>query len=447
MSSVAAQLVPVGRASEALKCLRRVATTDLGAMVIAFAVLRLVAVAHTPLAYPDTDSYLRLSFLGNTERLWTVPLVWNLLPANDLREAAQVIAGIVAWSWLAVTVAGLVEDRWVRRIGVAVVLIIGLVPQVTGWDSTLLSESLSISLLVISIVLLLRTFVRPTPALMIGCLAAITLWTFSRQINVLMYLSLLPFALLYMWRRGVVRRHPWILVAVVLIGGWGAYAITRPSQQGLFHWNALQILEDRIAPDPAALQFFESHGLPRDPMITAERGAFPGGSSPLFEDLSVMRWVDNDFKPTYVSYLLRHLGHTIGSPLSSAAQAISNNVTSGLRARIVVPTPVTETLWGTSEGDAPFWLVVAFVCAAAAIGAGVTIRCLPVLGLLLLGALFGSILTWTLTGYNTGSGELARLFMPVAILFRVGALLTIALSADALLGSRRGPTGARAAAG
>ena len=79
----------------------------------------------------------------------------------------------------------------------------------------------------------------------------------------------------------------------MLVAGWGVYAVQQPGSDPVENFNALQILENRIAPQPAALKLFYSRGLPRSPVIAAERGNFPGGTSPLYADQRLMAWIDH----------------------------------------------------------------------------------------------------------------------------------------------------------
>lgn len=425
-----------GWATAAGRQIRVTLASESGVTVSAFALLRLIAALHSPMPFPDTNTYLPLSFVGGASRLWTVPLVWNLFPSNDLREAVQLVFGVVAFATLAITVGGLITGAWLRRIARVTILALGLVPQVTGWDSSLLSESLSTSLLVLLIALLLRVYQRPSRGLTIGCLGVTTLWVFARHVNVLVFVSLLPFVVVFVLRRKPRRPRLWVVVALAGIAAWGMFAITQPRSGGVWKQNALEILENRIAPDPASLAFFYAHGLPASPVILQERAAFPGATSPLFGDPAIRRWLDDNFKTTYLAYLTSRWRQTLTQPFVELPTAVSSQVSSG-PARAVLPVPLAQLLWGTEEGDIPFWVAVAAALAVFALASGAPVRFVPVTALLLLASALGAILVWNLTGNPTGvyGGSLGRLFMPVAIMLRIGLLLTIVSSADAL---RRG---------
>ena len=433
MSSTAAPVRAAGWATrQGARGARRISVAvspPPGVLLAAFVVLRLVAVLHAPTTFPDTGTYTALDFLGRDERLWTVPLVWNIVPGNHLREGVQIVLGIVAWSMFAVILSRMIINKWVRWLGMASALMLGLVTQVTNWDNALLSESLSTSLLVILVGVLLLLFEDRRSRVVWACLCVATLWVFTRQSNVMIYLGVLPFLLVFTLRRSQRRRAIWVAIVLVAIGLWGGFAITRDTAASgaLWKYNAVEILEDRIAPDPSALQFFEARGLPHPPVLLAQRGAFRG-SSPLFSDPSFMGWVDHHFKSTYLSYLLRHLTYFVREPLFQTLTLVSEPLSYGPNALAVLPTPLSQALWGTTEGDLPFWLAVAAALAVFAYVRGLPIRRIPIAGLLLLAAVIGAIVIW-----NSATEELPRLFLPVAIFLRLGILLTIAFSADALI--------------
>jgi hypothetical protein len=329
----------------------------------------------------------------------------------------------------------------VALVAAAGVLCFGLIPPVAGWDNILLSESLSTSLLVLLIALLLLTWRRPTAGLIAATLGVATLWMFTRQDDVVIFLGLLPFLIAFVfWRRGLRSGLP-VVAVLIAIGLWGAFAITRSGDDLVVNWNSLQIIENRIVPHPMELRFFVARGLPVTPTVLAERGAFPGHTSPLFHDPRVMNWVEHHFKSAYLAYLVQHLPASVGGAFAAAPFAVTGPTAALIQVRPVLPAFVVRLLW-SSEGALAFWLALAAALAALCIARHRSVRCLPVIGLLLLAVLLGSILTWNLTGYpgDTG-GDLPRLFMPVAVMLRLGTLLTIAVCAEAAMsGSSPPPT-------
>lgn len=171
-------------------------------MVVAlcvFALLRSVASIRHPFHVYDTASYMHLNFLGDRVRLWVVPLVYNVLPSDGLREGFQILLGIGCWSTLAVSVTRSVSHRGVAAAGFVLVLLLGLVPQVTVWDGVLIAESISTSLFVLLVALLLLA--RASPWWIAVALGVLGVWLFTKQENDLTFLMLLVPSVLFAWWR------------------------------------------------------------------------------------------------------------------------------------------------------------------------------------------------------------------------------------------------------
>jgi hypothetical protein len=408
--------------------LTRLRDRELALLVAAFAVLRIVAVVRTPYAESDTPTYDALDFFGGAERLWTVPLVYKVLPADWLREAAQLSLGIIAWSLLASAVYRLIEGRRLRLLATAGVLLLGLVSQIAAWDSTLLSESLAISLFVVVVAWLLR-IVREgaTVRLLAATIALTILWVFTRQLSAMTFIALLP-VVIVIAARGLPRRRAVATIAALLVlGAWAGFALT--GDQGVARWNSLGIVVDRIAPDPDALRFFQERGLPRDPQVVAEAGHYSGAASPLWHDGELMAWIDNHFKSAYASYLTHHAGRTLTEPYRQALTYVSEAPQAP--SRTVLPLPLRQALWATRTGDVLFWLAVT---AALLIAAG--LRRAPIRGKWVIALLFIAALACAFVTWHTGAGAYARVFVPTGVALRLAMLLAIMFSADALRRAR-----------
>jgi hypothetical protein len=75
--------------------LRQALADERVVMIAVFAVLRTIEIVHSPIRFPDTNTYLPLNFLGYDGRLWTVPLIWKVFATSDLRELIQLLVGVV----------------------------------------------------------------------------------------------------------------------------------------------------------------------------------------------------------------------------------------------------------------------------------------------------------------------------------------------------------------
>lgn len=397
-------------------------------MLAAFAGLRVLAAVHSPVHNADTASYTRLDFLGGTTRLWTVPLLWKILPTDGLREAAQLVIGITAWSALAWSVSDRLTRPSVRHCSVVAVLMLGLVPQVAGWDGTLLSESLSTSLLVLLTALLLRLTRSQSQRLLGSALLVAMLWVFARHVNVLIYLAILPFVVLFTVKKLPKRSASLITIALLAIALWGGFAITRQGDLPVWRANALSIVVDRIGRDPSALRFFAARGFPSADLMAQNKFSLTFAAIHLSHDQRMMGWITHQFRGAYLAYVVRHWPGAIGGALTNAPTFISAPLPIG-KARAVLPAALSRALWGTSPVSILRWTALAagLVLAAMLLGAGLDV--LPVVALLLLMAVIASIVIWNTTD---PAMILARQFLPVAVTLRLALLLGVAFSLDAL---------------
>lgn len=403
----------------------------LAAMLVIFAGLRVLAAVHKPLSFPDTPGYMQLNFLGYGPRLWTVPLVWNIFPANALREAAQIAIGVTAWSALAVSVETCMRGTvWLRRIAVALVLMLGLVPQVAGWDGNLLSESVSTSLLVLLISLMLRLTQSRSRRLLGSALLVTMLWVFARHVNVYIYLVLLPFLLGFtVWR---LPRRSASLVAVALLGIalWGGFAVTRPGVGPVWKRNALYIVMDRIAHDRDAARFFRARGIPAVLLQKPLSVTYTHEADLVSRDPRVMGWMTHHFRGTYLAYLARHGSSAVESSFVRGLPYIFLPLPIG-RARHVLPNAVAGAVWGSSSGEPILiWMVLgAAALLLIATLSGAEVSALAAVALLILIATIGTVVIWNATDPVM---TLARQFMPVAVTLRLGLMLAVAFSLDAV---------------
>ncbi|MGN6473962.1 MAG: hypothetical protein ACTHK4_10005 [Mycobacteriales bacterium] len=330
--------------------------------------LQAYAVAGLPTPrFPDSASYLQLSFTGRNSRLWTVPLFYKLLPDDDLRIAGQIVLAAVAWWVLASVVSGMLSDRRLRIAMRVVFLTLGLTGPIVSWNSTILSESLSISftaLMVAGWLSYLRRRRRATAAL---ALVMTLLWTFTRPdhvgIGVLIALVALVTAL---WRRDVLR---FVVAGVLaLISVWGVVSVSRDHAT-----NSAQIadlVEVRVLPDPQRLVWFIEHGMPDDAAVAAQTGGYFG--APLLDDPAFAHWAATAGEHVYREYLLSHPRYTLWEPLAAVSgerpsllvrapsQVLTPNPTPSLlsptanygRHRDLVPDPISGLLFEQGQiGD------------------------------------------------------------------------------------------------
>jgi hypothetical protein len=130
-----------------------------------------------------------VSFTGHAPRLWGAPLFYALFPNDTGRAAGQWALGTLAWACLATVVWACLRSTVSRVLGAAGVLGVGLSTPVTNWDFAILSESLTISLGVLTLAGLLWWLRTGSRVALVGMCAAGLWWTFTRpDIRVFVFL-------------------------------------------------------------------------------------------------------------------------------------------------------------------------------------------------------------------------------------------------------------------
>jgi hypothetical protein len=170
-------------------------------------------------ARPGSGSLI--SLFGHAPRLWGVPLFYALFGSDPARAYGQWALGTIAWGALAAVVFGLLRHPLARIAGAAAVLMIGLLPQVDSWDFAILSESLSISLGVLTLALLLHWVATNSRASLIGTIAVAVWWTFTRPDIRVFTVFLLLAMVLFAWRMPARRTASLVAAGVLLLTiGW-----------------------------------------------------------------------------------------------------------------------------------------------------------------------------------------------------------------------------------
>lgn len=398
-----------------------------------FCILRFVLSFGPAIRYPDSPSYEHLGLHGL--RLWVVPLAYSIVRPDRLRVLAQIVAGVVAWAFAATSLASALTHRWTQTAALIAVTAVGLTPQVTQWDSLILSESAAISLLAIAFGVVVRYAVRPSAWLAASVVGSLGLWAFTRHINLLLVLIAAPaalvVALLRRSRRGMCVSGGLLSLGLIgLLGLAGARAV--------WHDNANAILTNRILASREATRYFVHAGLPGPtPDMLAWVGRF-SSNAPQLQDAVLQSWIGSRWSETYGRYLASHPREAMAEPLwrfpklwaselhyrtrrtRSADRASHFSLTEGaiLLALTVAAGALALVRRRRHEGDTRDVVVGVGLCSA----------------------VVGSFLTWHLS-----ATELARLMLPWALVIRLMLVLYILIAIDAMLvrvegeRPRRGP--------
>lgn len=408
-------------------------TRDVALFCVAFAVLRAWAsLARPPVSYPDTATYTQLNFLGhNVGRLWTVPLLYTVVPNDSARTFVQLLLGIVSWSALALAISVTLSRPVVARVAAVLVLLLGLCIQVTQWDQVLLSESLALSLTALLVALLLWVRLRQTAGTLAAMFVVLVLWVFDRQLQATLFIGIAVVAAVWIVARH--RRFLPLAAALAILAAWGGYA-TNNSSAHLTRWGAHDLMVMRILPSAVNASYFTSRGMPDVPLMEKEaaKRLDRGWADPVLQDPRFLSWVDAHWQRVYAGWLLRNPVATARDPVAQAPNLLSglNNYSS---VRPALPSSVQDTLWQREvpAGDLIAFVVVAILLWAASLRAGAWTS-LDTLAALL----FAISVVWYYAGYYGVVSELPRILTPPAALMRISLLLLAFAGVDRLVLAR-----------
>lgn len=378
---------------------------------LGYVLLRVLLFAGTdPARAQDTLSYLEVArldpfssaFLGGP-RAPTVPLLYKILGSDDARAIAQLVASVACWLALAAALAIWIERRWVRIAGFGSILVLSLAPQITHWDSILLTESLSLSLTA-ALCAAWLWYLRDPGWRRLAVVVAVSLaWVFTRDTNA--YLAaFVAVVLLISAPFATRRRFPLAAAASMVVlcvlslasAGGGATAGERaealsgpadgsfgrtaaakalPAQQyvlfgqGRWEFPLLSVIGRRVLTDPDRLDYFKDHGMPVTPALEQMSGQYAAGRSGEFfrspQLASFRSWLGDSGQSTYTGYLLTHPAYLVKAfteeprDMLFIDEAIPEASTAGgarEHVRDVIPEPLRRAMVDSSGIALALWL-------------------------------------------------------------------------------------------
>jgi len=282
-------------------------------------------IVDKPRVLADTTAYERISrydILSHNMWVASRPPVFPLLlkaAQQDFDRAAalQLALAIPAWGLLALMVGRFLTYPWLRVTGFALVLLFGLERHIAGWDFVMMSESLSITMLVLFLVACLWLLETWRPVRVAAVLFSAFLLAFTRDTNAWMLLALAGLIALAVALRWARPRVLLLVAGLVLI-----FVLSNFSADRGLRWvfPLGNLITQRVLPDGSAVGYFQSCGMPVTPELRQLSGKFANSddqalfSGPELETLR--RWLYDYGKECYVGWL-------ISQPIQQAWQALS----------------------------------------------------------------------------------------------------------------------------
>jgi hypothetical protein len=260
----------------------------------------------------DTTSYVRISkepvfgarFLAGS-RPFVFPLAVKMLGGNEEKVAwTQGIFSILSWSFLAVAVAYSLHAPLLRVAALGWILLLSLYRYIIGWDSVLLTESLSLSLMALFLagwLWLLHGWRWRKVALL---LLVALLWTFSRDTNAWVVLMISIFLLLLAGVRIIDKKY--LVLSLALLGMFYASNLTSDlGERWVFPFQ--NVLGQRILLHPQSVDFFARCGMPVSPALMNLAGEYARGEDRAFYQDPALAgyrsWLSESGKRCYMKWL------------------------------------------------------------------------------------------------------------------------------------------------
>lgn len=258
----------------------------------------------TKLAEPVFGSEPRLAIQPGTERIVTF----------------QIILSIVSWLILTWSVAFSFR-RFRTRVTAALILFsFAFVPQLSDWDSILLSESVSFSLFALMsafFLTLLTLTLRPEPLTKIRItktiIAAVLFfisayaWVFTRDTNayflILLIIALGLAAVLAFQRRAQSSALISLVLGVLLSGLFAFHQATfRESERWML--PMLNNYVGNVFPYESRVAWFEERGMPAQPELIAKTGS--AEYNDIYEQAEFIDYIKRSGTRNYISFLIHH---------------------------------------------------------------------------------------------------------------------------------------------
>lgn len=220
------------------------------------------------------DPTATVSLTGHAPRLWGTPLLYALAGSDPARALAQAFIGTVAWSVLAVALWLSLRTLTARLVATVVLLGLALTPAAYVWDHTLISESLSINLGLLTFGLL-AIWARTRSRLVLVTMTLVAVWWIFVRQDMLLFVGLVPLVLAGLAWRSRPHRRAALAALLALVGGlaWNV-TVLGPTDHAFARWSAsgysqteetfLYRLMVQVMDDPQMRRtYYQDLGMPR----------------------------------------------------------------------------------------------------------------------------------------------------------------------------------------
>ena len=342
---------------------------------VLYAGARFMVISGQPATrFPDSIGFETLNFLGNNDRLWSVPFFYALIDLEQNRLIMQVILGSCAWTFLAWVLSSI--SRFPRAT-MTTVFVIGLAPQVVRFDAAILSESLGITFAVASVgATLLMTQSRQF-IVRVSWIFLVVLTAFTRTIHLTVLFLIAAYAIgKWLISRRKKTALPALLFAFLSVWGVAQLRGNEPTST----LNFYTVLQQRVIRDDAMYAWFTKQGMPDlpgmrsavgynytwelDPNVASIVQLPPGQQPPALMKaggVSLAEWVRDNGWPTYARYVQSHPSYVTSLLRRMTPESLSPPTDAFL------PLAARSVMWRGIFGPTWLWLLLLAVSLSASV--------------------------------------------------------------------------------
>ena len=306
-------------------------------LVILFAVYAVLRWNNESVAFEkakqtsDTKAYIRISreplltrdFWANT-RPAIYPLILKIFQADvSTVSAFQSAFSILAWFILASSIAYSLTG-FLRSISFGLILVLSLDRHIAGWDVVMLTESVSLSLMVLFISGWIWLLKRWSVGKMIWLSLIAFLWAFSRDTNawiILFIAGIMSLAVIFFGAK----RQFISLVIVFFVIFVASNLAANLGSRWIFPFQ--NVLAQRVLTDKEALSFFSNCGMPITPELLRLAGGNAASEERAFYSDPALEpyrtWLHADGQSCYIRWLLASPVQSLYQPLTDFAPLIA----------------------------------------------------------------------------------------------------------------------------
>jgi len=261
--------------------------------------------------YGNFRNWDQLSFTGNSLRKWPIVLINSILGNLTLQILFQSIISTLSWSYLLLTLKKVYNNNFLIN---AMITILASNPYITSWNTIQLSESYSISFLVLLISISLRLKFNNSVKLKFYLILVLTLFLNTKPSNLISLIITLSFFTIFNLRKLIFQKPNKIFIIIIILviayssllsfnqskqklqeEGFGITYTAAQAVSVISNTNPEAVKVTSTLPDIGALTCLKDYYLDKPETIT---------NALKTKCLKSQEWLDKNFNKYYAKFLI-----------------------------------------------------------------------------------------------------------------------------------------------